>query len=195
VGGLAKRNPPLHSVEQHWSMIGGGTRSSIPNSRASASPCRGIVLFAAGLIFSNGVAIARDLECERETISMSVSPDNTWVALVQEGWCSDGGFVTISTDTVRLARRDSIDQIQLAPRDEKPLHENDVLVVDYYGHAENRPLIQWLSPQRLQITVPNLSGGGLQKSRYQGVDIVIKYEPDDPAAREKWQREHGPAPK
>jgi hypothetical protein len=81
--------------------------------------------------------MARDLECQRETISMLVSPDNTWVALVQEGWCSDGRFVTVSTDTVRLARRDSIDQIQLALRDEKPEHENDILVVDYYGHPEN----------------------------------------------------------
>jgi hypothetical protein len=169
--------------------------SSIENSRLSALRCLRIVL-AAGVIVANGIAMARgELECERETISALVSPDNAWVALVQEGVCSDGGLVTISTDTVQLARRDSTDAIQLAPRSEKAEHENDILVVDYYGHPENRPLTQWLSPRKLQITIPDISGVGLHKSSYQGVDIVIKYEPDDPAAREKWQKEHGLAPK
>ena len=117
------------------------------------------------------------------------------MALVQEGACSDGALVTISTDTVRLAQRALTDAIQLAPSVEKPEYENDILVVDHYGHPENRPLIQWISHQKLQITIPNISGVGLQKSSYQGVDMVIKYEPDDPAARERWQKERGLAPK
>jgi hypothetical protein len=154
-----------------------------------------IATISAGVMVSNGLATAREFECERGTISVLVSPDDAWVALVQEGVCSDGGFVTISTDTVRLVRRDLVDTIQLALRSEKPGHEKDVLVVDHYGHWENRPLIQWLSARKLQITIPNLSGVGLQKSIYQGIDVAIKYEPDDPAAREKWRREHGLAPK
>jgi hypothetical protein len=165
------------------------------NGRASGSICRPILLLATSLILSNEVVLAKDLECERETISMLVSPDNAWIALVQEGVCSDGGFVTISTDTVRLARREAIDEIKLSPCQENPTSENDILVVDYYGHPENRPLIQWLSPQKLQITIPNISGVGLQKNSYEGVDIIVKHEPDDSAAREKWRREHRLAPK
>jgi hypothetical protein len=152
--------------------------SSIKSSGVSGSSYLRIVTLAAGVMVSNGVAMARgELDCERETISALVSPDNAWVALVQEGVCSDGGFVTISTDTVQLARRDLTDTIQLAPRAEKPEHENDIFVVDHYGHAENRPLTQWLSPRKLRITIPNISGVGLQKSSYQGVDIIVKYEP------------------
>ena len=153
-------------------------------------------MLAAGVMISSGVVPARgEVECERETIAAVVSPDNIWVALVQEGVCSDGGLVTVSTNTVRLARRDSTDTIQLARRPEMPEHANDILVVDDYGHAENRPLTQWLSPRKLQITIPNLSGVGLQLSSYQGVEIIVKYEPDDPSAREKWKKEHGLAPR
>jgi hypothetical protein len=91
------------------------------NGRASGSICRPILLLATSLILSNEVVLAKDLECERETISMLVSPDNAWIALVQEGVCSDGGFVTISTDTVRLPRREAIDEIKLSPRQESQM--------------------------------------------------------------------------
>ena len=70
-------------------------------------------------------------------------------------------------------------------------HDNDVLSVDYYGHFENRPILKWTSPQDLQITVPNLSTVGLKKNSYQGLVVTLKYDPDDPAAREKWRTEHG----
>jgi len=86
-------------------------------------------------------------------------------------------------------------EISLTSRSEKPEAENDVLVVDYYGHPENRPSLRWLSPGKLQITIPNISSVGLQRSSFQGVDIAIKYEPDDPLARERWLRERGLIPK
>jgi hypothetical protein len=147
-------------------------------------------LLATGLVLSISAAAAEDLLCERQTVAVLVSPENIWVALVEEGVCVSGP-VTVSTDTVRLVRRNSTSQILLAPRPEKPEQENDVLVVDYYGHAENRPNLRWLSPGKLQITIPNISAVGMQKTTYQGVDVVIKYEPDDPAAREKWRKERG----
>jgi hypothetical protein len=80
-------------------------------------------------------------------------------------------------------------------RSEEPDYEGDVLVVDDYGSSRSRPLLQWLSPRKLQITIPNISGVGLQKNNYQGVDVVIKYEPDDPVARDTWKRERGLSPK
>ena len=78
-----------------------------------------------------------------------------------------------------------------ASRSEKAEFENDVLVVDDYGRLKFRPLLQWLSPRKLQLVIPNISAIGLQKSSYRDVEIVIRYEPDDPAAREKWQKERG----
>ncbi len=88
-----------------------------------------------------------------------------------------------------------MNEVSLASRPEKAEAGNDVLVVDYYGHAENRPVLHWLSPRKLQITIPNISSIGLQRSSFQGVDIAVKYEPDDPPARERWLRERGLIPK
>jgi hypothetical protein len=99
--------------------------------------------------------------------------------------------MTVSTDTVRLVRWDSTSQISLAPRPEKPEQENDILVVDHYGRDENLPNLRWLSPGKLQIAIPNISAVGMQKTKYQQVDIVIAYEPDDPAARERWRKDRG----
>jgi hypothetical protein len=49
---------------------------------------------------------------------------------------------------------------------------------------EKRPLLRWLSPQKLQVTIPNIYAIGLQKSRYEGIDMLLKYEPDDSEERE-----------
>lgn len=46
--------------------------------------------------------------------------------------------------------------------------------------------MRWLSMNKLQITVPNKSLIGLQKSSYDGVDIMIKFEPDAPDERKQW---------
>jgi hypothetical protein len=77
---------------------------------------------------------------------------------------------------------------------EEPKHENDVFALDENGRPENRPITRWLSSQKLQITIPNLSLVGLQKRSYQGVEIIVKYEPDDPAARDQWLMGLGLAP-
>jgi hypothetical protein len=110
--------------------------------------------------------------------------------LVREGVCFSGN-VTVSTDTVQLVPREASDAVKLPMSADEPSHENDVLVVDYYGHFENRPVLRWLAPQELQVTIPNISGIGLHKDSYRDVKISIRYEPDDPAARERWRKEHG----
>ena len=160
----------------------------------SASLCERLVVVAIVLLPTGGAMAREHLPCERGTIALSISPDNNWVALVEEGVCASGA-ITVSTDTVRLARRDSTDHVSLSPRRAEPERKNDVLVVDYYGHAQSRPVLRWLLPNRLEITIPNISGVGLQKASYQGVEIVIKYEPNDPVAREKWWKERGLVPK
>jgi hypothetical protein len=147
------------------------------------------VMVASTMIMLSAVTASRgEATCERETIAMTSSPDAKWVALLREGECSEG-FVTVSTDTVQLVPRDSLNTIKLERSPDQPTHENDVLVVDYYGHVENRPVLQWLSARQLKVTIPNLSGIGMQRSSYDDVAIVVKFDPDDPLAREKWKRE------
>jgi hypothetical protein len=124
---------------------------------------------------------------------MALSPDNRWVALVREGECTSG-LVTVSTDTVQLLPREALQSVSLATSPEKAEHENDVLVVDYYGRFENRPVLKWLSPQQLQITIPNISGIGLRKDSYRDVRIAVRFDPDDAPARAKWRRERGLPP-
>ena len=66
-----------------------------------------------------------------------------------------------------------------------------MLLVDTHGVAADRPATRWLSPRTLQITIPNKSLIGLQKPSYGDIEVVIKYEPDDPAERERWLRSLG----
>jgi len=60
--------------------------------------------------------------CSRDKKRMMWSPDDLWVALVQEEVCSDGGFVTTVTDYVQLVRRGV-----------KPTRKNDVLLKKSMG--------------------------------------------------------------
>jgi hypothetical protein len=113
--------------------------------------------------------------CDQYPISMVLSPNDKWVAFAQEEICADGGFVTTIANVVQIARRG-----------EEPAKQNVVFSIDNGGHPRNRPLIRWLSPERLQITVPNKSLYKIHKGSFDGVDLVIQHEPDDPAERERW---------
>ena len=133
--------------------------------------------------------ISAQAECERETIAALPSPDGKWIALVREGWCSDGGFVTVSTDSVRLVPHAAAETVTPALSADEPTHEGDVLVVGDYGRPENRPAPKWLSLRELQITIPNISDVGLRKDGYRDVHISVRHEPDDPAARAAWEKQ------
>src|SRR5260221_10021417 len=123
-------------------------------------------------------------KCERKTISMLMSPDDSWIVFVHEDTCSSESFATTGiTDTVQLVR----------PRKESN-HENDVFAIEEHGDPLNRPVTQWLTPRKLQITVPNRALIGLKKRRYEDVEIIIKYHPDDPAERARFLKELGLAP-
>ncbi|HVZ52943.1 MAG TPA: hypothetical protein VG986_13315 [Pseudolabrys sp.] len=162
---------------------------------ASISRAYAVLFFAVGATVLPVPALAQGKAgCQRETISVLTSPDDTWVALVQEDVCSDGFFVTTITDTIQLTRRDATGVIQLATHPDKPKHENDVFALDEHGDPENRPLTRWLSPTKLQVTVPNKSLIGLHKTSYEGIEIVVKYEPDDPVERQRWLKSLGLAP-
>jgi hypothetical protein len=151
-----------------------------------------LVTFSILALLSTGSAArSNDVVCDREPVSMLFSPDNKWIAMVLEGSCSNGMNVTVSMDTVQLVPRASLQAVRLGSSPDEVEHDNDILAVDYYGHFENRPILKWTSPKDLQITIPNLAFPNLKKDSYQGVTIVLKYDPDDPVARERWRTEHG----
>lgn len=111
-------------------------------------------------------------------------------ASCQRETVSDGYFVTTVTDTVELARREAMD-VRLNPHADKSKHEIDVFAFDEGGHPESRPLTHWLSTSKLQIIIPNKSLIGLQKSNYEGVDMLVKFEPDDSSERAQWLKALG----
>jgi hypothetical protein len=122
-------------------------------------------------------------ECERKTISMTMSPDDSWTVFVHEDTCSGESLATTGiTDTVQLVRAGSAG------------NQGDVLAVEEHGDPLNRPLTQWLGPRKLQITIPNKSLIGLKKRRYGDVEIVLKYDPDDQAERARFLKELGLPP-
>jgi hypothetical protein len=125
------------------------------------------------------------LGCQREMIAMGVSPDDKWVAVVQEEVCSGLGIASTGVTDV----------VQLVPRDRKPENGDDIFAINENGDPTQRPNIRWLSPTKLQITVPNTALIGLDKKSYAGIEIAIKYEPDDPAERERYLKQFGLTPK
>jgi hypothetical protein len=130
------------------------------------------------LLFSITGTISIDsakAQCATETVSIMLSPDNGRVALVQETMCSTQAFdMTTLTDAVHIVRRG-----------EQAKQEDTIFAIDA-GYPKYRPVIRWLSPMKLQITVSNKSLITLQKSEFDGVEIIVKFEPDDPAERERW---------
>jgi hypothetical protein len=115
---------------------------------------------------------------------MLVSPDDAWTALIQEDLCSHGPAFTTSI----------LDRVQLVRRNEESKENSDVLIVDEGGHPENRPLTQWLSPKKLQITIPNKSLVSLRKSSLEGIEVAVKFNPYNPAERSRFLKERGLPP-
>jgi hypothetical protein len=143
-----------------------------------------ISLIAAISILSHGGFADEKSECERKTISMLMSPDDYRIVFVHEETCSGEGFATTGITDI----------VQLVQPGKESNHQNDIFAVEEHVNPLNRPMTQWLGPQKLQITVPNRSLIGLKKRRYEDVEIVIKYDPDDPAERARFLKKLGLSP-
>lgn len=143
------------------------------------------LLFAScGSLLAARAGVVPEAGCARETIAMLVSPDDAWTALIQEDLCSHGPAFTTSI----------LDRVQLVRRNEESKENSDVLIVDEGGHPENRPLTQWLSPKKLQITIPNKSLVSLRKSSLEGIEVAVKFNPYNPAERSRFLKERGLPP-
>jgi hypothetical protein len=136
----------------------------------------------AGLVPSPSNAAA---ECTNRVISTLLSPDDSWIAVVRETFCSNESLAMSSTgDAVELIRSGAELPMNIQQGIE-PIKSNTVLGIDR-GSWEDRPITRWLSPNKMQITVPNKSLISLRKSNFEGIEIAIRFDPDDPSERERW---------
>jgi hypothetical protein len=143
---------------------------------SSTSPARLMLLCMLGITSARADVGG----CQRETLSKITSPDHAWVALLHQDVCSDGAFTAVLTNVVQLVRQGKA-----------PAHKGEIFSVDVGGNSDNAPEIQWATPRLLQIVVPNKSLIGLSKKTFDGVDIVVKFNPDDPEERQNWLKEIG----
>ena len=137
-----------------------------------------IALFYAASILTMPIGIAATPTCEKTIIAELPSPDGMMSAGVLEYVCRDGGFVTVVSG-----------RVVIVPSGKEANKESEVLVVDTGGRQENIPRIVWASSTLLNITVPVNSLIGLQKDLYSGIRVNVKFEPDDPAARQRFLME------
>ncbi len=146
-----------------------------------------VLCVGSGLVPSPSNAAA---ECTSRVISTLLSPDDSWIAVVRETVCSNEGFAMGSTgDAVELIRSGAELPMNIQ-RGIEPTNGNIVLGLDR-GSWKDRPIVQWLSPNKMQITVPNKSLVGLRKSSFEGIEIAIRFDPDEPAERERWLKSLG----
>jgi hypothetical protein len=120
-------------------------------------------------------------ECTHKLVSTLRSPDDTWIAVVQEITCSNDAFgMTTIVDQLGLVR----------PGAETRFGEA-IFAVDIGGNWRSRPLTRWLTSTKLEVMVPNFSLIGLHKCDFEGVEVLVKFDPEDPAARERWLKSLG----
>lgn len=141
----------------------------MPSGRPRAGRLSTALCVIGMLIMTSSTSAEQREGCQADTLSSTASPDDLWIALVSKFVCSDGGFVTTVTDVVQIVRRG-----------ENPKRADDVFALDDFG-PDSRPVTKWLTPQKLQITIPHRSLIGLRKSTHKGIEITVVHVPDDAA--------------
>jgi hypothetical protein len=117
----------------------------------------------------------------REQIVATVSsPDGRWDARTSEITDSDGGFVTVVSDSVQLIH---------AGEQGSPV---ELMWIDTGGHRQARPKLVWTAQDTLRVTVPNLSEIGVKRREAERVHLDLRFDPPDPAARKAWLDKYFP---
>ncbi len=119
-------------------------------------------------------------DCSSESTinaSMVRSPDGAWEADVDERVCSVG----------RVFGTTDVDQVVALRRPGKPaVRGNEDQPDDMLSTVGFRPLLRWLSPQHLEITVPTRTSVQLMHHSYRGVEISVRFEPDEVLEPERY---------
>lgn len=129
------------------------------------------------LLSATGPVRAADDGCTHAIVARQVSPDRAWQAVVDEATCDAGPYALNITATVRVGPLSSVGGVS-------------VLGVDTGGHAEDRPHLAWSDANALDVTIPNLSFLKILELHPGDVRVRLHFDPDDPAARKAWLREH-----
>jgi len=121
-----------------------------------------------------------DLRYGNEILERQVSPDQSWVALINRRfWIENLLFTTSVTDTVWLVK---------SSEEEKFMHElpqnydQDKGAVIRHSRStriEDRPLVRWLSIDQLEVTAPvNVHGSYIILSRQPvgSVRVIFSFE-------------------
>jgi hypothetical protein len=106
------------------------------------------------------------------------SPTGAWTAIVREDIVDDGPLSDITAGVDLISK-------------EHPEETNAscVLGVDTGGDRGEDPRIAWSARNELSVTVPNISYLKICTTNIDGVTVDLHYDPDDPVARAKWQRQ------
>src|ERR1700753_3518008 len=105
------------------------------------------------------------------------SPTGEWIAVVTED-IVDGPPI-LSSVTTGVTLTSTI----------YPTWSIYILGLDWRGNKDRLPRVAWSASNVLRVTVPNLSSPYILTRHAGGVDVDIRFEPDDPAARAAWLKE------
>jgi len=120
--------------------------------------------------------------CEVAIVGRVSSPDHAWDAVLSEATCPVGfAGMDITTEVHLVSTRD-------------PAHFADLLGVDTGGHEDDRPRLAWTAPDVLRVMVPNPFYLKVLTRQFDGVRVDLRFDPDDPAAKDAWLREHNLPP-
>lgn len=120
--------------------------------------------------------------CEKDIVARLPSLDGAWEAVLDQSTCLVGlGGASIVARVNLVSTRD-------------PARTAVLLGVDTGGHGDEWPRLVWTAPDVLQVTVYDHFYLKVLTREFGGVQVDLRYDPDDPADRAAWQREHGMSP-
>ncbi|MGI4797128.1 MAG: hypothetical protein ACRYG8_24360 [Janthinobacterium lividum] len=116
--------------------------------------------------------------CTESVVLRLPSPDGRWIATLVHSVCESGPGLSAVVDVVRLAS--ATDRTISA----------DMLSVDTGGDEAGRPRLLWTMDGSIQATIPLQSLLEVMKTTLGSVHLRVRFDPDDPAARAAWLKQH-----
>ena len=126
----------------------------------------GLLVVLALCVWIAHKAYVENTDCEPEKVyQRASSPDGRWEAVVVERVC-EGSFVFTAV---------ALYEVELVPK----THAADRRVVfstDDGGYLEHLPVVTWLGPKRVELTIMHSPLIGLQKTAAAEITISYKYK-------------------
>ena len=113
-------------------------------------------------------------KCERLSSATITSPDGAWIASAHANACGGGFGTGYTSNTVDLRRSNDSGE---------PM---TVLAPEGQWEPTQLAQLRWLDSTRLEIQVPNRTWLPLYVASFQGVNIEVRYDHDNPADRGSW---------